>query len=132
MISSGTRSGLYLAGAVAAVGLFGVVIAQQVRPVPESGAGQPAVVSQPVRPDASCRESVEALTARLRSEGFSAQAAKNNARVPEPDCSGGSANAASGTTQDPSCAVRRDVLATGLRSQGFSAQAAKNISWMDC
>jgi hypothetical protein len=132
MISSGIRSRLYVVGAVAVIGLFGVAIAQQGKPVPKSDAAQPAVASVPVGPDVACGESLAALTARLRAEGFTAQAAKNNARTPELGCSATSANAAAATAQEGRCTVRRDALAASLRSQGFSAQAAKNMSWMEC
>ena len=132
MFNIGIRSRMYVVGTVAAIGLFGVAFAQHQSPAPGSGKTQSAVVSEPVGPDASCRESLAALTTRLRSEGFTPQAAKNNASATESDCGARLANTAPASPPVASCTVRRSAMAADLRSQGITAQAAKNISWLEC
>ena len=131
MFSIGIRSRVYVVGTVAAIGLFGVAFAHE-SPAPRSGKAQSAAVIAPIGPDASCRESLAALTTRLRSEGFTPQAAKNNASATESDCGARLANTAPASPPVASCTVRRSAMAADLRSQGITAQAAKNISWLEC
>jgi hypothetical protein len=132
MFGIGMRSRMYVVGTVAAIGLFGFAFARHESPAPGSGKAQSAVVSEPIGSDASCRESLAALTTRLRSGGFTPQAAKNNASATQSDCGARLASTEPASPPVASCTVRRSAIAADLRSQGFTAPAARNISWLEC
>jgi hypothetical protein len=122
MISRARRIRTYAVAALAVFGCLAVAACQSTL-LP---AASPASVALPPTPPAAaaCGPSSDAVATWLRSQGFSAQAAKNFARPKELDCA-----------SVPAWICAEAESATALRAQGFSSQAIKNITLLaqrDC
>jgi hypothetical protein len=114
MIYKARSIGTYLVAAVAVFGCLAVAACQSGR-LPANRPASAALAAQPLAP-ISCGASPDAWASWLRSQGFSAQAAKNLARDEALDC-----------VPVPACAAGAESAAA-LRARGFSAQAIKNIT----
>ena len=122
MIHSIRRIRTYLVAALAVFGCLAVAACQSTL-LPTAAPAPAALAAAPSVP-AACTPSSDAVATWLRSQGFSAQAARNFARPNELECS-----------SVPAWFCSKAESAAALRAQGFSSQAIKNITLLaqrDC